>query len=222
MSIDTVIHILTAILVLVTCMPVHECAHAFMANKLGDPTSKERITLNPLKHLDLIGSLFLLVSAVLGFGFGWAKPVQINARNFKNPKLGMGLSALAGPVSNILLAWIATVIYKCLSYGSLAAQNQVLYLVAQVFFYVIILNIGLAVFNLLPVPPLDGSRIMLLVLPEKIYFKIMRYERIIMLVLMMLLWSGWLNPVLSAMRNGMLTVMDFTTGFIDFIMRSVL
>ena len=142
-----IIDLLIKALVLFTALPVHECAHAWVASKLGDNTAKYqgRITLNPMKHLDLFGSIAMLL-----VGFGWAKPVPINPRNFKNPKAGMAISSLAGPVSNILLAMIAMIIYKVLFYLSIYNSLNLDALI-NVFWYVTILNIGLGIFNLLPI-----------------------------------------------------------------------
>ena len=214
---DILIKILIGLLVLFTCLPIHECAHAWVAYKLGDPTAKYqgRITLNPIVHLDLMGSIFMIMSAIVGFGIGWAKPVQINPNNFKNRKLGMGLTALAGPVSNFLLAFIIMIIYKVLGYSF--QSNIFLYVLS----YMIMLNIGLAVFNFLPIPPLDGSRILMLVLPERIYFKMMKYEQWIFLGLFVLMMSNIFNPVLSFLQNGLLNVLNFLTGFVDIIMRAI-
>ncbi|MDR0992526.1 MAG: site-2 protease family protein [Ruminococcus sp.] len=154
-------------------LPMHEFAHALAAYKLGDDTAKQmgRLTLNPLKHLDLLGAALMVFT-----GFGWAKPVPINPNNFRNRKTGFALSALAGPVSNLILAYLAIVILRLLSLN----PNS---LVGLFFYYLAILNIGLGVFNLIPVPPLDGSRIFSLILPEKQYFKIMKYEGICFLLL---------------------------------------
>ncbi len=161
------------------CLPIHECAHALVADKLGDHTARlqNRITLNPLAHLDPIGTVMMLV-----FGFGYAKPVPVNIRNFppKKRKFYFGLTALAGPLSNLLLA----ILFSLLSWGSyvlLIKNGFVWAAVAEVFFDVASrINIMLAIFNLVPIPPLDGSRIMTAVLPDKYYYKIMQYERYLM------------------------------------------
>ncbi len=176
--------LLSALAVLIT-LTVHEYAHAFAAHKLGDDTAKNfgRLSLNPLKHLDPIGALCMLL-----FRIGWAKPVPINARNFKNPKRDFALSALAGPLSNIILGFILSGIYV-FTYSSLVnailggslppdsfyatfLDNLVKFL--GIFFSV---NIGLGIFNLLPIPPFDGSRLLNVILPEKMYFGVMKYEK---------------------------------------------
>ena len=181
---DKVIEILLTLPIVVIALVVHECAHGFIAYKLGDPTAKRmgRLTLNPIKHIDPIGALCMLV-----FHFGWARPVPINPMYFKNPKVGMALSSLAGPVSNVILAFIGSFFYVLsnkLTYlivysAQVTALNIPLSYVNEFFELFIVLNLSLAIFNLIPLPPLDGSRILSIFLPQKAYFGMMRYERYI-------------------------------------------
>ena len=198
-------------------LTVHEVAHGWMAYKLGDPTAKAmgRLTLNPLKHLDPIGALCMLF-----FHFGWAKPVPINSRYFKKPKRDVALTALAGPLSNILMAFLGILLYSILraifvqagaasSFGA-TVQQLILYLL----FYFYYLNLSLAVFNFLPVPPLDGSRIFLVFLPQKYYFGIMKYERYIQLALLLCLWLGFLDGVLSTLVGWLASGMFALVGLI--------
>lgn len=181
--------ILSAFAVLLT-LTIHEYSHGYMAYKLGDSTASNlgRLTLNPLKHLDPIGALCMIF-----FNIGWAKPVPVNMRNLRNPRRDFALVALAGPTSNLITAFFSIFAYlliiKLLS--PISFSNEFLFLAAsntlkffQIFFSV---NIGIAVFNLIPLPPLDGSRIAGLILPPKTYYKIMQHERIIMYVFL-----GWL------------------------------
>lgn len=207
--------LLVRAIVLFTAIPMHESAHAFVAYKLGDPTARNlgRMTLNPLPHLDLFGSLLLLLT-----GFGWAKPVPINTRNFKHIKRDMAISAIAGPVSNVLLALVVMVLFKgmmlLVSGGVLAAVGMsTLLALTQILLTMISINVGLAVFNLLPIPPLDGSRLLTALLPPKLYFAVMARERIIMMVLFVALFLGVLSGPLSFLSNSLLTGMDFLTGF---------
>lgn len=183
---------LSALAVLIT-LTIHEYAHAYAAYKMGDPTAKNlgRLTLNPLKHLDPFGALCMLF-----LRFGWAKPVPINARNFKNPRRGFAISALAGPLVNLLIAFFSAPIFLLLekSLPRLVANGHLYDFVfnltynAALFFFIFhSVNLGIAIFNLIPVPPLDGSRILGLLLPPKHYFAIMRHERTIYYVLI-----GWL------------------------------
>ncbi len=195
--------------VLLLALAVHETAHGWVAYKLGDPTAHNqgRLTLNPLKHLDPVGTLMMLF-----FGFGFARPVPIDVRYFKNPKRDMALTALAGPVSNILLAWFGILLYVIAGkFYNDSVFYQVIMLFLQVFY---MLNLGLGVFNLIPCPPLDGSRIVLVFLPTKYYFKVMQYERYIMLVLMALLWFGILDRPLMYMINAVGNFLLFTVRLI--------
>ncbi len=202
-------------IVLLTAFPVHECAHALAAHWMGDDTAKNqgRITLNPLRHLDLFGTVFMLLA-----GFGWAKPVPINPNNFKNRKVGMAVSSLAGPLSNLLMSYISIVVFKLLAYNS--GGNSYVDALAKVFWYAAILNLGLAVFNLLPVPPLDGSRIFNLVLPEKIYFKVMRYENIIFGILFAAIWLGFLDRPLAFLQQRAYVLMNLLSAWVDILMIS--
>ena len=183
-----IISILLTIPVILISLSVHEAAHGYIAMKLGDPTAYNlgRVTINPLKHLDPIGAL-----CMLAFGYGWAKPVPINARNFKNPKVGMALTAIAGPVSNIMLGIIGAALYSLtnIAYIVMIMKGWVLpemvgvviEVICTFFFYFGMMNFMLAAFNLIPVPPFDGSRFVSLFLPTKIYFAIMKYEKFVMI-----------------------------------------
>ena len=149
-------------------------------------------------------------------GFGWAKPVPIDPNNFKNRKVGMALSSLAGPVSNLILAYISTILYKVsfivfVNYSWDSFWSEFL---TEVFLYGMFLNVGLAVFNLLPIPPLDGSRIFTLIFPERIYFKIMKYENIIFGILFAAVWFGILDKPLAFLREGAVNIMDLLTRWI--------
>lgn len=220
---EMLLKLLTGAIVLLICMPVHEFAHAFAASRMGDTTAKEagRVTLNPLKHLDPLGSIMMLAASLTGVGFGWAKPVPVNASRFRNPRVGMGLTAAAGPVSNLIMAWIGMIFYKLIGHGYTyhlingGGQNPAAEVAMTFFTYFILLNVGLAVFNLLPIPPFDGSRILLMALPEKLYFGIMKYERYIMLVIMALLMFGVLSKPLNLFNSWALKLMDWATFFVD-------
>lgn len=209
---DRIVEFVMHGIVLLTAFPVHECAHALSAHWLGDDTAKDqgRITLNPLRHLDLFGTIFMLFA-----GFGWAKPVPINPNNFKNRKVGMAVSSLAGPLSNLILSYISIILCKILIYNS--AGNTYLDALADVFWYSTILNVGLAVFNLLPIPPLDGSRIFNLVLPEKMYFKIMKYENIVFGILFLAIWMGFLDGPLIFLQQKAYDLMNLLSLWVDFI-----
>ncbi len=203
-------------------LTVHEVAHGYAAYKLGDPTARNfgRLSLNPLKHLDPIGAICMVL-----FRFGWAKPVPINTRYFKKPKRDMAISALAGPLSNLLMAFITFIISAYIvrfgSYGGFfdvyTTAGRLWYIVYLFFYNFFLLNISLAVFNLLPIPPLDGSRILYVLLPDKLYFGVMKYERIIMLVLFAALWIGLLDGILDFVFGLFIAGFDFIVQFLPFL-----
>lgn len=202
------------LIVVLTALPIHEYAHGYVAYKLGDPTAKMqgRLTINPMKHLDIIGSIATLI-----FGFGWAKPVPVNARNFKNQKFGMAITAVAGPVSNFLLAFIFLAILKIISIIPMTGNIGPIAGVMQVLNIMITVNISIGVFNLLPIPPLDGSRVAMYFLPEKIYFQMMQYEQILFIGLIILMSSPILNLPIQIVSGIIFNILNFFTSFIDII-----
>lgn len=212
-TLQRLLSLLVRALVLFTAFPVHESAHALTAHWLGDDTAKDqgRISLNPFKHINLFGALFMLF-----VGVGAAKPVPINASKFKKPKVGMAVSALAGPVSNLLLAYLSMILYRFL-YSISYLNGSDLSILLYVFQYAAILNIGLAVFNLLPIPPLDGSRIVTMFLPDKSYFGIMKYEKYIFIALFILIFSGLLDRPLYFLQDKAIDVLWSLTEWVDYL-----
>ncbi len=202
---SALLYILSTLVVVFLTLPIHEFAHGFAAVKLGDNTPRwqGRLTLNPFAHIDYMGSL-----AILLFGFGWAKPVGVNPRNFKNAKTGMALVALAGPFSNIIMALLSLVLANASILLAFKTQQVFMAYIIQFFVFLAEINASLAVFNLIPVPPLDGSRILFAVLPDKYYFQIMRYEKYIYIVLMVALFAGVLDAPLYYLRSGLLNVLS--------------
>lgn len=214
---DMILSFLYALPAILISLSFHEMSHGYVSYRLGDPTAYRlgRITLNPLKHLDPIGTLLLVTAMFSGFGFGWAKPVPIDPTYYKNARRGTVLVSLAGPVSNLLLAFIFS-----FPMAIIGAQNgystvdilgnnyifsgiswqEILFNISS-YFYMI--NIGLATFNILPVPPLDGSKILTAVLPTDLYFKLMQYERYVgLFFLAVILWKpNVLYTILSPFRN---------------------
>lgn len=183
------------------CITFHEMCHGLTAYVLGDPTAKRagRLTLNPLRHIDLMGLVMLATVR-----FGWAKPVPVDMRRFKNPKAGMAITALAGPVSNLLLSAVAMLAYAVAEFYARYTGSELLYYVSLFFLYTTSLSVGLAVFNLLPVPPLDGSKILFALLPDRYYLWLMRYERYGSLLLVALLLLGVLDVPLDFLRSAVL------------------
>jgi len=195
----------TAVLVAASllCITFHETCHGLAAYRLGDNTAKRmgRLSLNPLKHVDLMGLIMMAL-----FRFGWAKPVPVDMRNFKNPKAGMALTALAGPVSNVVLAYAAVVLCNFVMFlADRLGSTWLLLALAQFFVYVEIISAGLAVFNVFPIPPLDGSKVLFALLSDQAYDRLMRYEKYGMGLLMALLVTGAIDRPLGAMRDWLLT-----------------
>ena len=225
-----ILELLIRIPVILFSLTLHEVAHGYAAYKMGDPTAKNlgRLTLNPIKHLDPIGALCMLL-----FRFGWAKPVPINTRYFKKPRRGMAISALAGPLSNLLLSFVSYIISVYIAvlsarndffgwnyFGDLIIVNdtgKILYILYLFFETMFVMNIFLAVFNLLPIPPLDGSRIMFVLLPDKYYFGIMKYEQFISIGLMAALWLGLLDTPLNFVFNLFYQAFGYITQFLPFL-----
>ena len=203
------VSMLTAVIPALICITLHEVSHGYVAHLMGDNTAKDagRLSLNPIKHIDIMGLLMMVI-----FKVGWAKPVPINMYNFKNPKRGMAVTALAGPVSNLLIAiiflFLYGILYLPMNSGSAFVQ-EILSMVETTAY----LSIGLAVFNIIPIPPLDGSKVLFSVLSDNNYYKLMRYERYGMLALLVLVSTGVLGKPLDSAITYVYDKMFFIAQF---------
>ena len=194
--------ILSTCFVVFCCLPIHEMAHGLIAYNCGNDTAKlkGRLTINPFAHLDIIGTIMIFL-----FGIGYANPVPVNPARLKHPRRDMALIALAGPVSNLLMGFVSVFIYYIIAAVSSSPVGNAL---AYFFSYAAQINVMLAVFNLLPIPPLDGSKIFSSILPDKIYFKIMKYDRYIMIGLMVLLFTRVLDVPIAWLSSKMLDLIS--------------
>ncbi len=178
------------------CITLHELSHGFTAYLLGDDTAKKagRLTLNPVRHIDPMGLLMMLL-----FRFGWAKPVPVNMFNFKDPKRGMALTAFAGPLSNLLICVVFLFLYGLVYYPLYVSQKlgAASSYVLETVYTVAYISLAMGLFNLLPIPPLDGSKVLFSLLPENAYRSVLRYERYGMLLLLLLVATGLLSKPLS-------------------------
>ena len=189
----SLLSMVTRLAAVLLCLTVHESCHGLAAYALGDPTARRehRLSLNPLRHIDWFGLLMMFVA-----GFGWAKPVPVNSNYFKKPKQGMALTALAGPVSNFLLALLMLLAARI--FCDVAAYSEANQRILDFLLMVALLSIGLGLFNLLPIPPLDGSKVLFAVLPDGAYNQLMRYERYGMLLLFALVFFDVGSSAFSA------------------------
>ena len=210
-------NILISIVPALLCITIHELAHGYTAYRLGDNTAKNmgRLTLNPIKHIDIFGVIMMVV-----VGFGWAKPVPVNMHNFRKPKRHMAITALAGPLSNIILAVVIFFFYGLLftpfgGQGQTGAGEIALSMIVRA----ATLSVALAIFNILPIPPLDGSKIVFSLLPEEAYYKLMRYERFGMIILILFVWSNLFSATVGkvtfVVRDWFLGISQFAYNIVN-------
>lgn len=218
MSVETILKYCARLMVIFMVIPLHEFAHAWSAHKMGDPTPKyqNRLNINPFNHIDLVGAIFLFVC-----GFGWGKPVQVNPNYFKKPRKGMALSAAAGPIANLITAYVGMIIYKIIVVAALKNPSEVMFWITVLFEYFVLINIGLAVFNLIPVPPLDGSKILSYFTSYKVDRKIQQYSFYIMIGFAALVLSGVLNTPLQWLDDRVFWLMSKLTFWVDPILTKI-
>jgi len=200
LNLANILYILPAVLIAI-CL--HEFAHGFVSYSLGDPTPKAqgRLSLNPFQHLDLWGTLMLVF-----VGFGWAKPVEVDARYYDNPKSDMVKVALAGPLMNFFVAFICLLIVEIMGNRVIATEWTVY--IYNLLYFTALINVGLGLFNLIPLPPLDGSKVLGALLPSDKYFAYMRFEQYGMLLVLILVMSGAFTGFLSVARDTVIGGME--------------
>lgn len=208
---QVIISFFSILVILFVCFPIHECAHAFVARLLGDDTAERqgRLTLNPFAHIDLMGAIAMCICCI-----GWAKPTPVDLRKCKKTSMrtANALVSLAGPLSNLIMSLLLMIIYKLILIN--APASEVSGYVCLAIFYAADINVFLAVFNLLPIPPFDGYHILASVLPAKAVVFFERYAQIINFVMLLLLISGILSVPLNILSNGAMTLLDMATKFI--------
>lgn len=210
-GLSLIVTFFSRLFVIFCTMPVHEYAHALIATKLGDQTPRlsGRLTLNPMAHISPLGAIMIFLC-----GFGYAKPVNVNPRNFNDPKKGMALTAIAGPVSNLIMGFVCILLANLFTKILGNVTSLLPYAVYYFLYFAGVVNVNLAVFNLLPIPPLDGSRILQLLIPAKYYYKFLQYERYVVIVVFILIMTGVLSGPLSYISSLIIGLFSSIAGLI--------
>ena len=203
--------LIARIIVLMTAIPVHEYAHAWAAEKMGDPTARyyRRLSLNPLDHIDPIGALMILL-----LGFGFARPVPVNSLNFNNRRAGTVVTSLAGPLSNVIMALLSMLAAKLIALAYSVTHLGMLVGIFRVLLFMVSINLSLAVFNMLPMPPLDGWHAISPLLPRELYWKIQPYEHHIVWIVLLLVWMGVLDGIIGSAVSVLYVLLDKLTFFL--------
>lgn len=219
LSPTTIVQFGVKLMIIFLVVPIHEYAHAWAAVKLGDDTPKYqgRLTLNPLAHIDILGAICLFIG-----GFGWGKPVQVNPLNFRQYRKGNALCAAAGPLSNLIVGTGGMIVYKIFCYAYISSGVEAFYWIYLIMYYFTIINLGLAVFNLIPIPPLDGSKILSYFVGGKWDEIMYRYQRQISIIFLVVIISGILDTPLGYLQSGMFWIMDKITYFVDLIAKAII
>lgn len=202
-----ILSFIVSIPALLLAITIHECAHGWAAYLMGDRTARYsgRLSLNPLRHIDPIGALCMLF-----FHFGWAKPVPINPMYFKNHRLGIITVSLAGPFANFVLGLVSCILLYVFTF-IINTESHFIGFISSILLQSVYMNAGLMIFNLIPIPPLDGSKILLEFLPSKARFAIYQYERYFSLILILLVYAGTITPVLSILQGYVFMFYEFVS-----------
>lgn len=212
-----ILNILINVPITLIALTGHEFAHGWVSGKLGDPTPERegRMTLNPFAHLDITGTILMILT-----GFGWAKPVHVDPRYYKNQKRGMALTAIAGPMANLIMAFIGLLIYAAVFVVcyKLNVGTTIVKTVGGLAYIFAFKNLCFMVFNIIPIPPLDGAKVLGMFLPNRAYYKMLQYERYAMLIIMVLSLSGAFGSIIGTgvdlVMNGIFKLLDLGVNLI--------